>query len=113
MRKMEMQMVLEASYKDVKIVYVAELGVKDDSSLVTVTGEWVPMWSKMEFAKAGGLDLLEPVFQNRVNSALCLVNNLKLSHLKYRYDNVGCIDLTGYNYKSGLRVNTELLVKVI
>lgn len=119
--KMTIAMIVTAEYKGEKAAYIAELGVKDDVVAPTfqvaghwkVMERWNPLYSDAAFRKCGGWELLDAVFDNRVNSALCLVNNMKLSNLKYRLDNIGRVDLTGFNYKSGLKVNSELLVKVV
>lgn len=114
--KMTIAMIVNAEYKGEKASYMAELGVREDdvvAPVFQVVTRWNPLRSDAAFRECGGYELLEAVFNNRVNSAMCLVNNMKLSHLKFRLDTIGRVDLTGFNYKSGLKVNSELLVKVL
>lgn len=111
--KMHMELLVHASYKESKALYMADLVVKDDCSLVTVGGPLFPMFGNAEFIEAGGQALLEPVLESRINSALCTVNNLKLHHIKYRIDKIGKIELPGFDYKSGLKVRCELKLRVI
>lgn len=110
---MTMALWLTASYKGTTGVYSAELGVKDDFSLVSVASSWRALVDDTDFILSGGKALLDPVFDCRVSSALCTVNNLKLRHVKYRLDSFGVIDLTGFSYKSGLKVNCALRLSII
>ena len=113
--KMDMTMALwlTASYKGTTGVYSAELGVKDDFSLVTVASPWRALVDDADFVQSGGKALLDPVFDCRVSSALCTANNLKLHHVKYRIDRFGVIELPGFSYKSGLKVSCELRLCIV
>jgi hypothetical protein len=107
---MTLTLLVEAFYKGARMACVAEVGVREDYGQIVVVGEWTRPVESPNWKTVGGEAALEPVFDTRVNSALCSANNLKLSHVKFRLDSCGRIELTGFTYKNGLKVKTELFV---
>lgn len=112
MKRSEIALSVEATYKGASVCYCAHLGVSEYGEGFKVKGEWHAMWGEEAFIATGGKQLLDPVFETRVNSAMCVVNHLKLCHVKYRLDTAGEINLVNFTYKNGLEVRTQLFVEI-